>query len=57
MRNFSVRSVEDLGDFFEGGSLGFNVEEEYEDEFEADPDLFVFGVRMGLGLRRWGKWG
>lgn len=39
MCDFSIGAVEDLGDFLEGGTLGFDIEEENKDQFEADPDL------------------
>ena len=36
----SVVTIEDLGDLFECGSFGLDVEEVYEDELECDPALF-----------------
>jgi len=39
----SVLTVEDLGDFLKSGSLGFNVDEVDEDEFDTDPQ----GVEQG----------
>ena len=35
-----VITIEDSGDLLKSGTLGFDVEEEDEDELDSDPDLF-----------------
>lgn len=37
MSNGAV-SIKDLGEFLEGGTFGFDVEEVDEDKFDEDPD-------------------
>ena len=34
-----IITIEDSGDLFKSGTLGFDVEEEDEDELDSDPDL------------------
>lgn len=38
--NVGVITIEDSGDLLKSGTLGFDVEEEDEDELDSDPDLF-----------------
>ena len=37
--NVGVITIEDSGDLLKSGTLGFDVEEEDEDELDSDPDL------------------
>jgi hypothetical protein len=39
VRDLSLVSIENLGDFLEGWAFSLNVEDSDEDEFEEDPDL------------------
>jgi hypothetical protein len=39
MRDFRTLSVKDLGQFFEGGAFGLDIEEVDKYEFKKDPDL------------------
>jgi hypothetical protein len=37
--NFSLITIEDLGDLLKSGTTGLDVEDSNEDEFEEDPAL------------------
>lgn len=41
LRDIGIVAIKDSSNLFEGRALGFNVEEEDEDELDSDPDLFV----------------
>jgi hypothetical protein len=42
--NIGIITVEDSGDLFKSGTLGFDVEEEDEDELDSDPDLCLISM-------------
>lgn len=44
--NLGLVAVEDLGNLLESGTLGLDVEENDEDEFEEDPDLVMISNCM-----------
>lgn len=44
--NLGLVAVEDLGNLLESGTLGLDVEENDEDEFEEDPDLIMISNCM-----------
>ena len=42
--NVGIITIEDSGDLLESGTLGFDVEEEDEDELDSDPDLLFISI-------------
>ena len=42
--NVGIITIEDSGDLFKSGTLGFDVEEEDEDELDSDPDLLFISI-------------
>lgn len=42
--NVGIITIEDSGDLLKSGTLGFDVEEEDEDELDSDPDLLFISI-------------
>lgn len=56
LSHLGLVAVDDLGEFFEGGTLGLDVHEEDEGELEADPALWWSEeTRSALGRSDSGK--
>jgi hypothetical protein len=40
--DISIITIENSGNLFQSRALGFDVEEEDEDELDSDPNLFLY---------------
>jgi hypothetical protein len=49
--NFSVFTIEDLGDLLKGGATGLNVEDADKDELEEDPALARISTQVWKSAR------